>query len=179
MAEGKDRKGAMQGQETTTMPLKPTRASFIRSLPIDMPVEEVIERGREVGLEIQPSDIHAQRYYMREAATSEVPVKPLTPQTTLGVSFTSPTSPQDKENRFVKSAAAVRVVTGGAAQSAPANQTQSNQVSQASTKPRLKLAPEPSGTLENQLRVLVLRLGIERTRRMIDDLERRVLGGES
>jgi hypothetical protein len=168
----------MQGQETTTMPLKPTRASFIRSLPISMPVEEVIERGREVGLEIQPSDIHAQRYYMRETAGPEAPAKPASPQTTLGVSFTSPAS-QDKEHRLVKSAATVRVVTGGSAAAAPANQTQASQVNQTVTKPRLKFAPEPSGTLENQLRVLVLRLGIERTRRMIDELEARILGGAS
>jgi hypothetical protein len=55
----------MQEQEST--PLKPTRASFIRSLPESMPIAEVIERGREAGLEIKPSDIHAARYYMRQA----------------------------------------------------------------------------------------------------------------
>lgn len=49
--------------------MKPTRASFIRSVPISMPVEEVIERAREAGLDLQPSDIHAARYYMRQAAT--------------------------------------------------------------------------------------------------------------
>jgi hypothetical protein len=57
----------MQVEETTqSSPLRPTRAGFVRGLPLTMPVEEVIERGREVGIQLQPSDIHAARYYMRQ-----------------------------------------------------------------------------------------------------------------
>jgi hypothetical protein len=56
----------MQVEETQTsatdLSLKPTRAGFIRSLPLAMPVEEVIERGRELGIVLQPSDIHALLY---------------------------------------------------------------------------------------------------------------------
>jgi hypothetical protein len=66
----------MQEQEST--PLKPTRASFIRSLPESMPIAEVIERGREAGLEIKPSDIHAARYYMRQANGGQAPSRPVT-----------------------------------------------------------------------------------------------------
>lgn len=62
----------MQVEETTpSTPLRPTRAGFVRGLPLTMPVEEVIERGREVGIELQPSDIHAARYYMRQAMAAE------------------------------------------------------------------------------------------------------------
>jgi hypothetical protein len=61
----------MQVEETTpSTPLRPTRAGFVRGLPLTMPVEEVIERGREVGIELQPSDIHAARYYMRQVAAA-------------------------------------------------------------------------------------------------------------
>jgi hypothetical protein len=62
----------MQVEESTpTTPLKPTRAGFVRGLPLTMPIHEVIERGREAGIELQPSDIHAARYYMRQAAAAE------------------------------------------------------------------------------------------------------------
>lgn len=62
----------MQVEETTpSTPLRPTRAGFVRGLPLTMPVEEVIERGREVGIELQPSDIHAARYYMRQVAAAD------------------------------------------------------------------------------------------------------------
>jgi hypothetical protein len=64
----------MQGPETsssTPSPLKPTRAAFIRGLPEAMPVEEVIERGREMGISINPSDVHSARYYMRQQAASQ------------------------------------------------------------------------------------------------------------
>jgi flagellar biosynthesis GTPase FlhF len=56
----------MQVEETSQSPLRPTRAGFVRGLPLSMPVEEVIERGREAGIQLQPSDIHAARYYMRQ-----------------------------------------------------------------------------------------------------------------
>jgi len=62
----------MQVEETTpSTPLRPTRAGFVRGLPLTMPVEEVIERGREAGIELQPSDIHAARYYMRQMQAAE------------------------------------------------------------------------------------------------------------
>jgi hypothetical protein len=67
----------MQVEETTpSTPFRPTRAGFVRSLPLTMPVEEVIERGREIGIELQTSDIHAARYYMRQqeaGAASSIP----------------------------------------------------------------------------------------------------------
>lgn len=58
----------MKAIDTTNNPTFPktTRAGFVRALPITMPVADVIERGREQGLEIKESDVHATRYYMRE-----------------------------------------------------------------------------------------------------------------
>lgn len=50
----------------TATPKETTRASFVRGLPEDMPLEEVIERGREAGLDVKPSDVHAARWYMRQ-----------------------------------------------------------------------------------------------------------------
>jgi hypothetical protein len=62
----------MQVEESTpTTSLRPTRAGFVRGLPLTMPIAEVIERGREAGIELQPSDIHAARYYMRQVAAKE------------------------------------------------------------------------------------------------------------
>jgi hypothetical protein len=88
----------MQLEETTTTTsLKPTRASFIRSLPLEMPVEEVIERGREAGIVVQPSDVHAARYYMRQAAAREAASKPpsIAQQLMLGGTIT----PQRRDGR--------------------------------------------------------------------------------
>jgi hypothetical protein len=61
------------GPETSSSSssLKPTRAAFIRGLPESMPIEEVIERGREAGISINPSDVHSARYYMRQQAASQ------------------------------------------------------------------------------------------------------------
>jgi hypothetical protein len=84
----------MQVEETTpSTPLRPTRAGFVRGLPLEMPVEEVIERGREVGIELQPSDIHAARYYMRQqaaAGSSSIPQ-----QLMLGGTFVTKREPRN------------------------------------------------------------------------------------
>lgn len=72
----------MQVEETTQSDLRPTRAGFVRGLPLSMPVEEVIERGREAGIQLQPSDIHAARYYMRQGGGAPQ-------QLTLGGTFAS------------------------------------------------------------------------------------------
>lgn len=84
----------MQVEETTpSTPLRPTRAGFVRGLPLTMPVEEVIERGREVGIELQPSDIHAARYYMRQAAAAESSSIPQ--QLLLGGTFVTKREPRN------------------------------------------------------------------------------------
>lgn len=64
----------MHDEEKLT--LLPTRAAFIRGLPESMPIEEVIERGREIGLSINPSDVHSVRYYMRQEAARKAPPQP-------------------------------------------------------------------------------------------------------
>lgn len=47
---------------------KLTNAGFVRSLPVEMTPEQVIEAGKKKGLEIKTSDIHSARYYMRQQA---------------------------------------------------------------------------------------------------------------
>ena len=85
----------MQVEETTpSTPLRPTRAGFVRGLPLTMPVEEVIERGREAGIELQPSDIHAARYYMRQAAAADSSSIPQ--QLMLGGTFVTKREPRGK-----------------------------------------------------------------------------------
>lgn len=194
----------MQGQETTTA-LKPTRASFIRGLPVDMPVQEVIERGREVGLEIQPSDIHAARYYMRQqGGGAEAPVngaagnKPVGNGTnghaSNGKSVLSPTLLHDAAKRGSEKEikhAGVQLITSRPVEAHGAGATTANGSSgaQAITANGVKGAsavvakpankggrgklymPEPTGTPEEQLRLMIRRLGTKRTRSILEEME--------
>lgn len=103
----------MQVEETTqSTPLRPTRAGFVRGLPLTMPVGEVIERGREVGLELQPSDIHAARYYMRQVAAAESSSIPQ--QLLLGGTFVTKREPR-KGSRAANSANSANGANGTAA----------------------------------------------------------------
>lgn len=54
--------------DTTNNPVFPTttRAGFVKSCPFEMPLEEVIQLGKEAGLTIIPQDVHTARYYMRQ-----------------------------------------------------------------------------------------------------------------
>jgi hypothetical protein len=152
-----------------TQHLKPTRASFIRGLPLSMPVEEVIERGREIGISIQPSDVHSARYYMRQEADAQLSavstdvarvIRPLAFQSVdpqavpkTDAPSASPTQPQRQP----------RGRAGRRQQKAPAR------------------AQLPSlDSVEDDLRAIVLRLGTDRIRAMIEAIEdstlRRALG---
>ena len=109
----------MQVEETQTsnanLALKPTRASFIRSLPISMPVEEVIERAREAGIQVQPSDVHAARYYMRQASAAEAASKPpsIAQQLMLGGTISAQREPRDvRENREQDETAGLTKIAG-------------------------------------------------------------------
>ncbi|MET0386762.1 MAG: hypothetical protein ABW321_12425 [Polyangiales bacterium] len=181
----------MQAQDTTT-PLKPTRASFIRSLPETMPVEEVIERGREAGLVIQPSDIHAARYYMRQGAGAPPTGKPgLAPDlvSTVHGKHGGPGG-KDQKSSLTVTAPGVYVVTGRPAETttvtvpardgstllAKARGAQVNQVPVDTKEAKLeklraKRPIDPPEVVEEQLRLLVLRVGTLRTRAIIDQLE--------
>lgn len=52
---------------------KMTRAGFVRSLDVNMPVNEVIERGAKHGLDIKAQDIHSVRWTMRKAESPAAP----------------------------------------------------------------------------------------------------------
>lgn len=220
----------MQVEETQTSmtngSLKPTRAGFIRSLPLAMAVEEVIERGREAGLELQPSDIHAARYYMRQAAAAEAASKPPTiaQQLMLGGTI-SASRDQDETAGLTKIAGvrngATRVNGRGAV---PETNTASSAATQRETRAEAKeakvveakskrreravrgavrepkrlaeisiddvlqlaapksrgngrgrAAPSIDGSMEEQLHNLVLRLGTQRAREIIGQIEETAL----
>ena len=225
----------MQVEETQTSTtdtgMKPTRASFIRSLPLAMPVDEVIERGREVGIQVQPSDVHAARYYMRQASAAETASKPPTiaQQLMLGgtisaqrdldetagltkiagvrngasravVVATPKASATVAATPVVKAAPATaakrlkeresRVATRTARQSRPERAEKAEKAekpySEISIDDVLKAAPATkarggrrapgiNGSMEEQLHTLVLRLGTQRAREIIEEIEQTAL----
>jgi hypothetical protein len=174
----------MQGQETT--PLKPTRASFIRGLPESMPVAEVIERGREAGLDINPTDVHSARYYMRQAASPQ-PAAPRStfapasdqgnPVTTSTSSTTSTASTKRDPARDPSKETADAPRPSGAVYMPPRIQgnatTRPRTVVQAPVaKTRAKTATQAAtDSLEEQLRMIVMRIGTDRAREVIEEVE--------
>jgi len=195
----------MQVEETTTSTtnttLKPTRASFIRGLPLDMPVDEVIERGREAGIMVQPSDVHAARYYMRQASVSQAASKPPTiaQQLMLGGTISTRESTRDDETVGLTKIAGVRNGTSRAAVAAAkpvANAGKRHkeraaraaapaeisidavlkhagvpQASQSNKTRAARRVPGIQGSLEQQLHNLVVRLGTQRAKEIIDQIE--------
>jgi hypothetical protein len=151
----------MQAQETT--PLKPTRASFVRGLPETMPIAEVIERGREAGLEIKPADIHAARYYMRQTAAAQA----------------NKGKPKETNNKGTK-LPAIHVVPGrpinAFGDSDDERAVFGSQPTAAESKTRAKRAARSaqsagSGSPEEELRLLVMRIGTERARAVLEQIE--------
>jgi hypothetical protein len=145
--------------EQTTTSLKPTRGGFVRGLPLSMPIEEVIERGREAGLELQPSDIHSTRYYMRQAAAAEAARKSsVTQQLQLGPGFIG------------QAAKAAEAKPASDDEPDGGNDGVERRVT-TRNKRTLKQAQAAAAAVDGQLRVLVLRLGTDRTRAIIAELE--------
>ncbi|HKU41675.1 MAG TPA: hypothetical protein VJR89_26140 [Polyangiales bacterium] len=145
-----------------TLPLKPTRASFIRGLPESMPIDEVIERGREVGLSINPSDVHSVRYYMRQEAAQAGPPKP------------TPSSPPPVAD---VAATVRRNYSLLEAQRAPL-ESQSDDAKRGTRKERDKPRRKPTATveataaMEGPFREIVMRIGTDRAREIIAEIER-------
>jgi hypothetical protein len=154
----------MQAQETTT-PLKPTRASFVRGLDVNMPIAEVIERGREAGLEIKPGDIHAARYYMRQAAAAQ---NTGAPQLVRGTTTVA---------QVKRELSTVHAVTrGNEAGHSDKERSGSNGASKASAAAKSrKPTPILGGSPEEQLRLIVMRIGTERARSIIEQVEKLAL----
>jgi hypothetical protein len=169
----------MQGQETT--PLKPTRASFIRGLPETMPVAEVIERGREAGLDINPSDVHSARYYMRQGGglqpASKSGFAPSLESAPSGPAA-EPTQEPAKENAspakfFGAHQTSGRRVLPKVAKARPPQPVAalSSSSREIASKPRSKKAAQEDLKMEEQLRVIVMRLGTDRAREIIEEVE--------
>jgi len=162
----------MSSEETTPIS-KPTRAAFIRSLPLEMPVDEVIERGRELGLSLQPSDIHAARYYMRQAA-AEAPDKidvtlPIVRRFNVATRL-RPESSEPTPRTESPVANRPRGLT-----SLTVNERAARIAREALRPVAVKPAQRESKSMrspEAQLRELVLRLGTDRTRKLLDDLDK-------
>ncbi len=67
MAEDKP----VEAKESKTTNGKPqTKTDFIRSLPLDMSVAEVVEKAKGAGFEVTPKYVHKTRVPMRKAATA-------------------------------------------------------------------------------------------------------------
>ncbi|HET6336016.1 MAG TPA: hypothetical protein VFG30_22475 [Polyangiales bacterium] len=180
----------MQADETLS--LKPTRASFIRSLPEAMPVEEVIERGREIGLVINPSDVHSVRYYMRQSTKGE-PTRKSTASTasTAATSATSATSTSTLDRAGI--AATVKrnyelieaqqtdlpdhspapVMNGKKKRATNGAEpvTRAQPIVKERPKRRPFATPIEIRAMEQQLRTIVARIGTDRAREILDELE--------
>jgi hypothetical protein len=175
----------MQAEDDPT-PLKPTRASFVRGLPESMPLEEVIERGREAGISLNPSDVHSVRYYMRQEALAKLSSRPIAvvPQLVHASPVTrakpEPAKPDAKPTHILGLHAATSgkerpvvkprpEIKGRRAEAAP---VAASAKPQRGKLPHVKLPPvKLSGPLEEQLRQIVMRIGTERARRIIEQME--------
>lgn len=156
----------MQAESTTTS-IKPTRAGFIRALPLTMSVEEVVERGREAGISLQPSDVHSARYYMRQAAAAQATHKATLAQQLVlgGTSSTVPSFLPPEDASSTSPATEAEQVEGtrrGGRKKA--------QKAEVTTRAKRLTKATDSESLEQQLRTLVLRLGTDRTRAVIDEV---------
>lgn len=164
----------MQTKSTTTS-LQPTRAGFVRSLPVSMPVEEVIERGRDAGITLQPSDVHSARYYMRQASAAQLAHKTKFSQQLVLGGTSAPRSVSQDDDSAAQSAGSLANLLdrNHAAESertpGEAVATRSDRSTKSRTQKHFK-ALNGSASLEEQLRTLVLRLGTDRTREVIEEL---------
>jgi hypothetical protein len=100
-------------------------AAFVRTLPLDMPSREVVEKGKALGLKFSRQAVHSVRHVMR-AKAAKAAGKP-----------TTPTPPK------------------------PNGKTANGHT-------------HPSTSVEGELVSLVLRVGLDRTRTLLDQLEQRI-----
>jgi hypothetical protein len=188
-AEREDTERDMQVEDEST-PLKPTRASFVRGLPETMPLEEVIERGREAGIQLNPSDVHSARYYMRQEALAQLSARPSAPPQLVQATPVARVTP-GKPKAEVKATSMLGLRAPSAPSSAHATsaarggkksvevKSRRGRASAPAAVPvpapapakRAKAAPKLDGSLEEQLRQIVMRIGTERARRIIEQIE--------
>jgi hypothetical protein len=177
----------MQADEN--LALKPTRASFIRSLPEAMPVDEVIERGREVGLVINPSDVHSVRYYMRQVNKGQPQRKPTSTSTASTATSTTTTSTLERGIAATVKRNYELIEAHQADESSPepapsvtpstfakkkrgTNGVESTSRSQLVVRARPKrLTAMEVRSMEQQLRTICSRIGTDRVREILDELE--------
>jgi hypothetical protein len=184
-AKERNLKRDMQAEDDST-PLRPTRASFVRGLPESMPIEEVIERGREAGISLNPSDVHSTRYYMRQEALAQLSSRPAVsvrppsmPQLVQATPLARTNAEKPKPDARPTNILGLRAATNGKERpvvkprrtpAAPRAATPAAPVKKAAKMPTLPPV-KLSGSLEEQLRKIVLRIGTERARRIIELME--------
>jgi hypothetical protein len=163
-----------------------SRSAFVKSMPVDIPVQDVIERGQKQGLDIKAADVHAARYYMRK----EQEKKPAERR----IIRPSPTEPQQltfvpggkkdvpgKKERALK-AVAVKAVAVKQEPPAPVPAP----VPAPAPKP-VQVAPPPpeeapreravqaASSAEAQFCHLTRRIGTTRARQLVDEIERQLI----
>lgn len=179
--------------EDDPMPLKPTRAGFVRGLPETMPIDEVIERAREIGLPLNPSDVHSARYYMRQEALAKLSSRPSSvPQLVQASPIARPkpevvvrAKPEEaKPEPAPTNILGLRSATNGKARASGSGNGPKGRRTQAQARPaappakQQRLLQPPSlppvkfsKGLEEQLRQIVMRIGTERARQIIKQIE--------
>jgi hypothetical protein len=156
-----------------------------------MPIEEVIERGREAGIQLNPSDVHSTRYYMRQEALAQLSSRPASvPQLVPATPFVraTPDKGKDKDKDKVETKPTTNILGLRAASSgkgrpavketrrSPAPAASAASIAAAAVaeakKPGKQSPPvQLRGSLEEQLRQIVMRIGTERARRIIEQIE--------
>lgn len=177
--------------EDDPMPLKPTRAGFVRGLPETMPIEEVIERAREIGLPLNPSDVHSARYYMRQEALAKLSSRPSSvPQLVQASPVLRPkpevvvrakpeeAKPEPAPTNILglRSATNGKVRANGSGSKDRRTQAQARPAAPPAKQQRLLQPPSLpplkfNKGLEEQLRQIVMRVGTERARQIIKQIE--------
>lgn len=129
-----------------------TKAGFVRALPEDMPVEDVISAGAKKGLEIKAADVHAARYYMRQLKTK---------------------GSAKKSAKVAKKAAPAKRKVTSATNGLKTNGDAAVHVSAKSLrKPRAARSGISSDLeFESQFRGLVVRVGTTRAKQLIEAIE--------
>jgi hypothetical protein len=162
----------MQAGENPTE-IRPTRAAFIRGLPLAMPIEEVIERAREAGLVLKPSDIHSARYYMRQQSAAPEASRPSFMQAIVRGGDAPAERAASNQDSPPNKAPVARLVPNRSVVATQITAKVRESIVRGSAVERSRVKPklESAGSPDEQLRRLVLRLGTERTREIIQDLE--------
>lgn len=132
-----------------------SRAAFVKTMPIDMPSDDVIARGRKVGLDIKRTDVNAARFVMRHSG------KNVAATSALKATKAKATKPTKLPRNGPEAGYRKHLQAEQQATHAPS----------ANGKPTVVLAPLLISDDERQLRSLIVKLGTSRVREVLVALE--------